>query len=113
LFFSKFDKNIPSSVTDSKKALFYHELAHSIDHNNDLKYRKIISNLTEEEKDFLFDNISGIARINLLSASEENLIGGETFAECFSAYISNHPQKKNIPPAMILLIKEAIKDNQL
>lgn len=111
LFFSKFDKSIPSSVTDSKKALFFHELAHSIDHNNDLKYRKAISNLTEEEKDYLFDNISGIARQNLLEADDPTKLGGETFAECFAAYISNHLQKKNIPPVVLSLIIEAIEVN--
>ena len=101
----------PYSVADNKKSLFIHELAHSLDWKNNRKYREAIVSLPEEEK-ILCESVSGIAIVNLYKAREVELLGGETFAECFTAYLTDHPQKKYIPPSVLLLIQQALEDNK-
>ena len=105
MYRQKYITKIPYHSTTTLEGVIYHELAHALDYNNNLKYRKAIEALSTKVKEQI-EQVSLYARSNLYKSNVLHEKCNEAFAECFAEYLANSDRNTFIPDEVRTLIKE-------
>lgn len=88
--------NVPFHAVPTKEGVIYHEIGHSYDATNKERYRKLISELPLVEKQRLIQ-LSAYAGEDLYMTKGWNYPGGEGWAECVSAIMTNSQRSIYVP----------------